>query len=103
MMIKYMTYKIPRLITSNSGQTIVSSPYESGKVEIYDSSGNLEHTLLNDESIGGISTNSDLTLLTIGFPDGSPNIKTYEFSDGTWNEVYNYEYITYILSYIAII
>ena len=93
MMIKYMAYKSPRLITSNSGQTIVSD-VSNGKIEIYDPSGNLEQTLLSNENISGISTNKEGTLLTIGFPNGSPNIKTYEFSDGSWNEVYNFEYVT---------
>ena len=64
------------LLTSNDGITVVSSPF-SNKVELYDSSGNFQTTILSlsgeveGNNIGGIAVNFTENLIAIGLPENS--------------------------------
>lgn len=87
--IVYTPIPEPKLITSNNGTSVVLSPI-SKKIELFDSTGNLEHIInTNDNVISGISVNFDENLLVVGLPieSNNHNIKSYQVNDGF--EIYN--------------
>ena len=76
---------------TNSGKKIIYLPFSQsvednqGKIEVYDSSGNIEHTFI-ENTINSVYVNQEGSLIIIGFPTF---IKSYLFEDGSWNEHYN--------------
>ena len=79
---------------TNTGKEIRYSPFSQsaqdnqGKIEVYDSSGILERTFI-DNVIGSVYVNQEGNFIVIGLPKDDGKVKSYLFENGSWNEHYN--------------